>query len=268
MIRHDVTIRLSPIDAASARATVVRHHQSLRYSGDEFVARAQLAGNHYAIEVDGETVGVAGYDEQALSLLSLTLGARKYERQVMEAVLDTSGVRVAISASWDERHVDVFGAFATTMESSAYQFELLDGDDLTPPIPGLTLAPGTDADRDYLEGPEFERSYVKYLEQDHLWIARWNGETVGLGLFDNAVIDPSKVCIGMYTNRSARRQGVGRSVLALLSRDLLDQGRIPVAGCWWRNWESRAAIEAAGLSCVGTIFRMGLDPGRFRVTID
>jgi RimJ/RimL family protein N-acetyltransferase len=130
------------------------------------------------------------------------------------------------------------------------------------------LTQGTEADRDYLEGPEFESSYVGYLEQDHLWIARRNGETVGLGLLDDAVLDPTKACIGMYTNRSARRQGVGRSVLSLLSRDLLDRGRVPVAGCWWRNWASRAAIEAAGLTCVGTIFRMGLDSGRFRVAVD
>jgi hypothetical protein len=268
VIRHDVPISLSPIDPASLRAAVVRHHRSLRYSGDEFIVRAQLKGTHYAVSVEGESVGVVGWHEKELSLLSLSRAARRYERQVMEFVLDKTGVPEAIAASWDDRHIDLFGAFATTIESAAYQFELFGPDELTAPIPGLTLTQAIETDRDYLEGPEFESSYVGYLEQNHLWIARRNGERVGLGLLDDAVLDPAKVCIGMYTNRSARRQGVGRSILSLLSRDQLDQGKVPVAGCWWRNWASRATLEAAGLTCVGTIFRMGLDSGRFGVADD
>ncbi|MBO0883483.1 MAG: hypothetical protein J2P17_24740, partial [Mycobacterium sp.] len=133
MIRRNVPISLSPIDPATARTAIVRHQQSLRYSGDEFVPRAQLAGKHYAVGVAGETVGVVACDEQALSLLSLSREARKYARQVLEVVLDKVGVREAIAASWDEWHIDLFGAFATTMESSAYQFELLGKDDLTAP---------------------------------------------------------------------------------------------------------------------------------------
>jgi hypothetical protein len=37
-----------------------------------------------------------------------------------------------------------------------------------------------------------------------------------------------------------------------------------VAGCWWRNTESRRTVEASGLTCVGTIFRFTVDPDRFR----
>ena len=67
----------------------------------------------------------------------------------------------------------------------------------------------------------------------------------------------------MYVDPVLRRRGVGSSILALTARDVLAQGRTPVAGCWWKNWASRVTLEAAGLTCAGTIFRLDLDPDVF-----
>lgn len=78
----------------------------------------------------------------------------------------------------------------------------------------------------------------------------------------NGSID-DRVEIGMFTDPDLRRQGIGRSILALTAREVLAAGRTPAAGCWWRNWESRHTLEAAGLTCIGTIFRVDLDPERF-----
>jgi predicted GNAT family acetyltransferase len=71
------------------------------------------------------------------------------------------------------------------------------------------------------------------------------------------------VSIGMYVDPLLRRRGVGSSILSLTARAVLDSGRTPVAGCWWRNWSSRATLEAAGLVCAGTILRFDLDPETF-----
>ena len=71
------------------------------------------------------------------------------------------------------------------------------------------------------------------------------------------------VDIGMYVDPALRRRGVGSSILALTARDVLAQGRTPVAGCWWKNWASRVTLETAGLTCAGTIFRLDLDPDVF-----
>ena len=69
-------------------------------------------------------------------------------------------------------------------------------------------------------------------------------------------------------HRDVRRPGAApprrrRSILALTAREVLAQGRTPVAGCWWKNWPSRVTLEAAGLTCAGTIFRLDLDPDLF-----
>ena len=59
------------------------------------------------------------------------------------------------------------------------------------------------------------------------------------------------VDIGMYVDPALRRRGVGSSILALTARDVLSQGRTPVAGCWWKNWASRVTLETAGMTCAG-----------------
>ena len=71
------------------------------------------------------------------------------------------------------------------------------------------------------------------------------------------------VDIGMYVDPALRRRGVGSSILALTARDVLSQGRTPVAGCWGKNWASRVTLETAGMTCAGTIFRLDLDPDVF-----
>lgn len=263
MIRHNVRIRLAQIDPAAARAAIAAHNRTQPYAGDEFIVRAQTGATHRSIEIDGDAVGVAGYDEQTVSLLTLTRAAHRYDRQTLEIVLAESGAREAVVASWDHHHVDLFGAFATTIESQAYQFELHSPADLATPLPGLTLTRATEADLPYLEGPEFQSTYVHYLDDDRLRIARLDGSEIGIGALEHPGIDESKICIGVYTNQNARRQGIGRSILTLLARELIEQTKTPVSGCWWRNWESRAAIEGAGLTCVGTIFRIQMDSQRF-----
>ena len=65
------------------------------------------------------------------------------------------------------------------------------------------------------------------------------------------------------STRRCAAAGVGSSILALTARDVLAQGRTPVAGCWWKNWASRVTLETAGLTCAGTIFRLDLDPDVF-----
>ena len=82
---------------------------------------------HRSVLVDGESVGTVAWapDTGVLSLLTLDRHALALDRQVMEYVLELSSARTAYVASWDAHHVGVFGAFASTVGSQAYQFRLL-----------------------------------------------------------------------------------------------------------------------------------------------
>ena len=266
MIRRDVEIRLEEIEPAATRAAVDAHHLSLDWGGDSFMANLWLEATHRAVLVDGEAVGVTGWaadDEPYLSLLTLDHRALALDRQVMDVVLAESGARSAYVASWDAHHVGAFGAFATGMRSQAYQFRLFEPDALCEPVPGLELSLATHADLDYLESTGWQQDFTGYVDDNAMSVVRLDGHEAGVAVHERHALDASVVDIGMYVDPVLRRRGVGSSILSLTARAVLDDGRTPVAGCWWKNWSSRATIEAAGLVCAGTIFRFDLDPGVF-----
>jgi GNAT superfamily N-acetyltransferase len=263
VIRRDLEITLAEISPADVRTAVNAHEASLDWSGDSFMAGHWLGAEHRAVVVDGESVGVTGWTDDGLSLLTLSPAARQHDRQVAEVVLRESGARTAYVASWDAHHLAVLGAFATGIASQAYQFRLSDPDDLRAPVAGLSLRRATPEDLPWLESTGFQDDYVQYLEGNALSVALLDQGEVGIAVHVPHVLADAVVDIGMYVDPVLRRRGLGSSILALTARDVLAQGRTPVAGCWWKNWASRVTLEAAGLTCAGTIFRLDLDPDTF-----
>jgi GNAT superfamily N-acetyltransferase len=265
VIRREVSVELADITPAEARAAAEAHHLTLDWSGDSFMADRWLEGSHRRVLVDGEPVGVLGWDpeDSCLSLLTLERRALALDRQVMETALAQTGCRAAYVASWDAHHIGALGAFATRIRSHAYQFRVLDPGDLVDPVPRLELRSASPDDLAWLDSTGFQSDFTRHLQHNALSIAVLDGVEVGIAMHVPHALDPSVVDIGMYVDPVLRRRGVGRSILALSARAALAEGLTPVAGCWWRNWSSRATLEAAGLTCAGTIFRLDLDPDAF-----
>jgi GNAT superfamily N-acetyltransferase len=264
MIRHDLDLRLEPIDQERARPAIDAHHRAQAHPGDGFLPSQQLAGTSAEIMINGSSAGVITVADGVLVLCTLTREAKKYDRQVVELAIKTFEATKAFAATWDAHHLELFGGFATEIANQAYQLELLDPDQLVDPVAGITLAVATDADLPYLNGVDFVDDYTELLAAGRVRIARRDETVVGIGLLVQHPLNEAVVDLGMFTDPGARRQGVGRSIIALAARECLDRGQTPVAGCWYANWQSRPTLEAAGLTCAGTIFNFTLDPDAFR----
>ena len=263
MIRAEVEIRLDEIEPSDARVAIDRHQLSLEWSGDEYLAQHWLGGTQRAVVVDGRQVGLTVWNDEVLSLLTLDPAAVRYDRQVLELVLAESGVRAAYVGSWDGHHVATFGAFAAGTASQAYQFRLLSPDDLRVPLDHLEIRAPEEDDQAWLAATGFLDGHEAYVERHEISVVLLDGGEAGVAVHVPHPLEPDVVSIGMYVDPVLRRRGVGSSILSLTARAVLDDGRTPVAGCWWRNWSSRATIEAAGLVCAGTILRFDLDPETF-----
>ncbi|HEY9293704.1 MAG TPA: GNAT family N-acetyltransferase [Microlunatus sp.] len=264
MIRYDVRIELAEIDRAAAREMILAHHRTLPYSGDFFMPTMQLESRQLEIMVDGESAGLTAADGDSVSLCMINTAVASYDRQILEAVLAETAATQAYAASWDLNHADLFGNFARGLDNQAYQFELLRAEDLRDPVPGLSVEPATEADLAYLDQTDFQPDFREPVAAGNVRVARLGGQEIGIAMLVPHPLNAARVDIGMFTDPDARRRGIGRSILALSADEVLATGRVPVAGCWWRNWASRRVLEAAGLTCIGTIFRYSLDPQRFR----
>ena len=75
---------------------------------------------------------------------------------------------------------------------------------------------------------------------------RKDGETLGYGSIFPVLGDESRMDIGNFTLPQHRQKGVGRSLLIHLAQLVLDEGKTPVAGCWYGNKESIPTIKSSG----------------------
>ena len=143
-----------------ARRSTRTYGRSAGSATRSWAALAEWA--HRSVLVEGEPVGAVAWspDTGVLSLLTLNRHALALDRQVMEYILALSSARTAYVASWDAHHIVVFGAFASTVGSQAYQFRLLDISDLREPLPGLKLRIATSADLDYLESTGWQQNFA------------------------------------------------------------------------------------------------------------
>ena len=204
------------------------------------------------------------WNDETLSMLTLEPAAVRYDRQVLEVVLAESGARTAYVGSWDGHHVATFGAFATGTSSQAYQFRLMSPDDLREPVADLEIRSPEGDDLDLAGVDRLPRRPRRATSSATRSASSfWTAARPASPCTSRTRWSRDVVSIGMYVDPVLRRRGVGSSILSLTARAVLDDGRTPVAGCWWKNWSSRATIEAAGLVCAGTIFRFDLDPGVF-----
>lgn len=79
-------------------------------------------------------------------------------------------------------------------------------------------------------------------------------ETLGYGGIGRLTNNKKNVDVGNFTLPQHRMKGVGRSIIINLSKIAIQQGFIPVAGCWYGNKESIATLTSSGFIPENRIF--------------
>lgn len=72
--------------------------------------------------------------------------------------------------------------------------------------------------------------------------------------FHKMINNQKNVDVGNFTLPQHRRKGVGRSIMINLSKIAIQQGLIPVAGCWYGNTESISTLTSSGFIPENRIF--------------
>ena len=81
-----------------------------------------------------------------------------------------------------------------------------------------------------------------------------DGKTLGYGATGKMKYNDKYVDVGNFTLPEFRRNGVGRSLIINISKLVLQQGKIPVAGCWYGNKESIPTLKSSGFIPENRIF--------------
>lgn len=91
-------------------------------------------------------------------------------------------------------------------------------------------------------------------DNNQFYVMKNGEEILGYGGICSMGYNKKNVDIGNYVLPEHRRKGVGRSLLINLGKIALEQGFVPVAGCWYGNTESIATLTSAGYIPENRIF--------------
>ena len=111
-----------------------------------------------------------------------------------------------------------------------------------------------------VEWNEVENLYTDYFEElgyknDGFHNSMmFDGETLGYGSIGKLSHNQKNVDVGNFTLPQHRKKGVGRSIIMNMSKIAINEGFVPVAGCWYGNAESIATLTSSGFVAENRIF--------------
>lgn len=267
-IRYEQDILFRPATLSDVEFLIQEHRASLPFAGDNFMPTLAIQGQAYLVVSPFEKAPLGVFvveDKVHLGLAYIRPPYKYLDRQIMESFLAEFNIHYGFAASFDPHMIPLYLAFMQRCELQAYQFELLNPDLLPKALPQIKLRLADPKDVPYMDEMGFLTNSSAYIRRQEAWIARDDSDhPVGIGIIQPHQSNADYLDIGMFVNPTARNLGIGRSIVIRLMELVTGAGRIPVAGCFHKNFESRRTLESAGMTCIGTIFRISFNKDRFK----
>ncbi len=229
------------------------YFNELCYKNDGFHSDMIFDGEPYTIDYNGETIGFFSLGDswdggKMFRMFYILPTQHRKSRSIFEKMSEEFDIEAALVASNDAHLISLafekMNALGTGFDMQAFNF--------------IYGKPERKA--------EFGRECihkVNDLEQmNRLTEGQWDGmfdnkhnqfyelivgnEILGFGAISSMGYNKKCVDIGNYVLPEHRLKGVGRSLLISLGEIAIEQGFVPVAGCWYGNTESIAALTSAG----------------------
>jgi GNAT superfamily N-acetyltransferase len=105
---------------------------------------------------------------------------------------------------------------------------------------------GDKAEIETISGDFFDR-LAERIAHKEIFVFREEETLLGVGIVEKGRLLCQCASIGMFTHEQHRQQGVGRSIIIHLKRWCYTNGFVPVAGCWYYNYNSKKTLESAGM---------------------
>lgn len=183
---------------------------------------------------------------------------RRISDEIFGKLLEEMNVQAALVPSNDAHFVSLafekMHALGTGFEMQAYQFVY--GEPEREAEYGMELLEEVQPDEyeamNSLTEGQWEGCYGDPAFR--FYAIRKDGKTLGYGASGKMKYNDKYVDVGNFTLPEFRRQGVGRSLLINISKIVLQQGKIPIAGCWYGNKESIPTLKSSGFIPENRIF--------------
>lgn len=234
---------------------IAMYFAELNDQNDSFHNSLMFGAEARRILLDGETVGFYALGDswtggKMITAFYMCKGKRRWSAEIFAQILESDDVEAAIVPSNDAHLVslafETMNARGTTFDMQAYNYVY--GAPERPAEYGRAcfeeVMPDEYEKADALTEGQWEGCFGN---PDFTFYAiRDKGETLGYGAIGKMQYNSRNVDVGNFTLPQHRRKGVGRSLIINLSEVAMEQGYVPVAGCWYGNKESIPTLASSG----------------------
>ncbi len=234
--------------------------RSLSSPIDSFVESAILGSQFHRISVDSAEVGFfAVKDGTLLTQFHLVRSARRFGQPILDRIFTDHAPTAACVTSCDEFLLSHLLDREHVLERQGYFFA-----EAVPGRPASTGGPGPvyryAVPADIPEIRAVSGDFLDLIEDrvavGEIHVGHADGDLVAVGIAERGRLLKDYASIGMFTHESHRRTGIGTATLLYLRGVCHDEGRTPIAGCWYYNHNSKRTLEAAGMVTATRLFRL------------
>lgn len=248
-------IKFIPVHWQKLANTLQAYIDEKRILVDAFWEDHVLAARHYIMVRGEETIGYfAIFEEQTLVLFNVFTPYKALSQELFARVKKMEKVTNALLPTGDEFFLSHCIDGFTRLEKQAY-FACYSSRGLAEEKKlGITLRLGDVTQREDIEtlslgggflAGEIEKMKGGFKELE-IYIAAFDGRTVGFGVIQYGIVDPKAASIGMYVLEQERQKGIGANILCALIQLTEEKGLSPRSGCWYYNHYSKKTMESAG----------------------
>ena len=220
---------------------------------DDFWEDHILRADFYTITIDGNSAGYfAVYEKTKLTQFFLPDEYLNFAQPVFQHILAEYSIQTAFVATCDELFLSLCLDFYRSVELQAYFFDGSVPHEVRPPEFSRSCIVPLSAE-ELSEVKKITGDFFDDVTEDDLLLKktmlyrlRENGETLGFGIVVPGRLLLQYASVGMITLGPYRRRGVGRSIQLHLGDLCRENGVLPIAGCWYRNENSKRTIESVG----------------------
>lgn len=211
-----------------------------------------IRGSAFYLIIDGlEEVGYyAIHNDQLLSQFFIRPFYQKHAQELLDQVIAKHAVKSLFVPTCDELFVSLALDKDFTITKQAYFFQ-----DSRVKIPEDNAFDGdifAIASLDELlqiqqTCGDFLDHYARRIENGEIFTYYRGSDLLGIGVLEKSSMLAGMASIGMFTNESYRKQGIGRSIILKLKAWCYESDLTPICGCWYYNEASKRTLESAGM---------------------
>lgn len=215
---------------------------------DDFWETHILEGEFYSIQWEKKIVGFFSiFRKTKITSFYLIDSHIKDSQNIFSDIITKFGIGSSFVATSDELFLSLAMDYHKKVEMQAYFFTDSKTNVKKANWPRNLLSLATEKDIKEIMATEPYDDIEALVESNAVYIMRKEDLTfLGTGIINPLKSMPNICVIGMSVSIQYRQLGIGRSILTYLKDLCYENGKTPVAGCWYQNTNSKKTLESVG----------------------